>query len=129
MYLSARSSWMLLLDKLIHGVAVSCVWSLMWHLSLYLFKVFAKHIYLTFLTFKCNAYIKGFQKKLRVPPVRIELTSGHSGLEVWCLSNCSNQTYVYLEIFKLNFVSCITSLFGLGSSESPRFTSQWKISR
>ena len=52
---------------------------------------------------------KGFSKN------KIASRTDHHWLRILMLSNCANQTCVDRRSHKLNFVSCTTSPFGLGS--------------
>ena len=92
------------------------------------FEVFSDNTNLTFLYKFDQGVLKVFsQKNCLQWKLNSQLTS--TGLEDWCLFNCANQTCVEERFFKLNFVSCITSLFGLGSflySIWHDFTRIWK---
>ena len=82
----------------------------------HLFEVFVNNTNLTSLTFLYKISNWGILKKIKLPPVGLQLsTLTITGLQVWCLSNGAKQTCVEWDIFKLNFVLCTTSLFGLWS--------------
>ena len=59
------------------------------------------------------ASIDGEEQNKKLPPQGIELTTSRSSVQ--CSTDCARQESVEKEISEVNFVSCITSDFGLGS--------------